>query len=285
MATTTTKAVTVGTAFATGGAAAKSAATFGSLGSLFAMLGGSYISMRAQADDTKSSRERQFMHQMIGVRIVAVLLTLGAFYGIGKLDLFQERFARDILNATLIFIGSIVGTGFFAYVSRRQHQIQIEDGTFVKTEWNSSRKETDSDADKSNDFLKAAKFMAFGLIMFAMLAAHAPWQQYWGQAILSLAGLMAILFWSYHSWQNRPRYHSLRSGWILVFPTIIGLMTMFVFNFHQYDAQSDAQSGPANTNSAPLLVVMAFNFSVVLAYTAFIGVLAWKRKNVLGLKQ
>jgi len=69
---TTSKAAALGAGLVTGGAAAKSAATLGALGGLaglFAMLGAAYTSLRAEADDTKSPRERRFFQQMVGVRM------------------------------------------------------------------------------------------------------------------------------------------------------------------------------------------------------------------------
>ena len=58
---TSAKAATVGAALAKGAPAAQAVMTVGSLGVLLAMLGSAYVSLRAQAEDSKSPRERQFL--------------------------------------------------------------------------------------------------------------------------------------------------------------------------------------------------------------------------------
>jgi RNA polymerase sigma factor (sigma-70 family) len=228
---TTAKAATIGAAFAKGAAAAKSAAMVGSLGGLFATLGGAFITLRAQADDTKSPRERQFVLQMIGIRLIAILLFGAVCFGIGKFDFFLAPVTREILKAAYIFSICVLGMGFFIYSSRRQCQIQIEEKTFVEAEWTMPRRNTDSVTNllgaKSNTNLKAVKFRALGLVLSAIIIFQAPWKQHLGHAILFSAGCALALFWSYRSWQNRPRYQSLRSGWVVVFPIMMGLMTLF----------------------------------------------------------
>ena len=143
LATTTAKAATVGTAVAKGGAVAKSVVTLGSLGGLLALLGSSYITLRAQADDTKSPCERQFVLQMIGVRVLAVSLVFAVSFGILKLDFSHQPVAHEILKAAYIFSVYILGMGLFAYSSRRRQQIQIEEKTFAEAEWTTPRKVTD----------------------------------------------------------------------------------------------------------------------------------------------
>jgi RNA polymerase sigma factor (sigma-70 family) len=279
MVATSAKAATVGTALAKGGAATKSVATAGSLGGLFAIIGGAYVTLRAQADDTKSPRERQLILQMMEVRLVAVLLLIAAYFGIGKLGLAFVPVTGEFLRAAYVFSIYALTMGLFAYGTRQQQQIQIEENTFVEAEWTMPRKHTDfatnSPNAKSNSNLKAVKFMAFGLALTAVMIAQAPWKQHLGHAILWSALLLLSLSWSCYAWQNRPRYQSLRSGWVIAMPLLIGVMTLFLFNLHQYQAQAAADV----SRIASPAEIIAFNFAVVLAYAAFTGIIVWKRKT------
>jgi hypothetical protein len=239
------------------------------------MLGGAYISLRAQADDTKSPRERQFMLQMIGIRIVAVLLFFAVCFGIGKLDFSNAPVTRDILKAAYIFSIYGLGMGLFSYSSRRQQQIQIEERTFAEAEWTTPRKDTDSTTNSPDTNLKTIKSKALVLVISAVMIFQAPWKQHLGHAVLWSAVLVLFLFWSFHSWQNRPRYQSLRSGWVVVFPIMMGLMTLFFFNLHRYQAQAGSD---ASSVASPIVVII-FNLVVVFSYATFIAILAWKRKK------
>jgi hypothetical protein len=274
---------TVGAAVAKGGAAAKSVATAGTLGGLFTILGGgisAYISLRAKADDTKSPRERQFMLQMIGVRFVSCLFLIMMYIGLGQLVFSQTQFAHDILTAALVFFTYVTGMWLFVHGSRRQQQIQIEDKTFVQAEWTTPRKETDSMANppgtKSNTNATAARFMAFLVVLTVIMIFQTPWKEHLDRAILWSSALLLALVWSFLKWQKLPRYQSLRSSWVVVSPILMGLMTLCVFNLHQYQAQA----GTDAASSASQEEAFVFNLVVVSAYAAFVGIiLAWKRKE------
>ena len=275
VAVTTAKAATVGAAIAKGGAAAKSVATVTSLGGLFAMIGGAYITLRAQADDTKSPRERQFILQMIGIRLFTLLLFLAICFATRTVDYPHGPIGSEFSRPVYIYLISIVGTMLFAYSSSRQQQIQIEDNTFVAAEWTTPRKSTNGS--RSNKHIKSAKFMALALVVSVVMIAQAPWQQHFGQAVLWSATWLLLLLWSYHAWQNRPRYQSLRSGWVVIAPVLMGLMTLFIFNLHQYQAQTGSNDSPLASPAE----IFTFNLVVVLAYAAFIGILVWKRRTIL----
>jgi len=131
---TSAKAATVGAALAKGGTA-KGIATVGTLSGVFAMLGGTYISLRAQADDSKSPRERKFMLQWYGKRMFLTLLVFAPFFAAQKCSYFQTRLHLDYLGALFLYVVCAYGMAGFAYHTRRQQQIQIEDNTFVAAEW------------------------------------------------------------------------------------------------------------------------------------------------------
>ena len=168
--------------------------------------------------------------------------------------------------------------GLLAYTSRRRQQIQIEEKTFAEAEWTTPRKNTDHVANphdtKLNFNLKAVKFKAFVLVLAAILIFQLPWKQHLSEAILWSAGFVLALFWSFQIWRNLPRYLSMRLGWIMVCPVLMGLTTLLSFNFHQYQAQagSDASAIASPTE------VLTFNLAVVLAYVVFVGIIVWMRK-------
>jgi RNA polymerase sigma factor (sigma-70 family) len=276
LVTPSAKAATIGATLAKGGAAVKSAAVLGTLGGWFAMLGGAFVTLRAQADDTKSPRERQFVLQMIGIRLFVVMLLGAACFGIGKLDFSKIPSAPEILRSAYIFACYVLAMGLFVYSSRRQQQIQMAEQTFEEAEWTLPRRKSGAAVSpKSNVNLQAIKFKALGLVVTGVMIFEAPWKQHMGHAVLWSAALALAFFWSFRSWQNRPRYQSLRSGWVFASPIIIGLITLFLFNLHQYQAQA----GSDDSSIASPTEVCAFNLVTGLAYAAFIGILAWKRNT------
>ena len=196
MAVASAKAATVGAALAKGGAAAKGVATVGTLGGLFAMLGGAYVTWRAHADETKSPRERQFVLQMIGVRIVAISLIFAASYGILKFDFSHQPLTREMLRAAYGFSVYVLAMTLFAYSSRRRQQIQIEDKTFAEAEWTTPRRDTDCTASasgiKSNTNFKALKFKAFILVLAAYMIFQEPWKQDFGSVPFVFGDIGAV---------------------------------------------------------------------------------------------
>lgn len=275
-AATSTKAATLGSAMAKSGAVTKTAA-FGSLAGFLPMLGGAFLTLKAQADDTKGPRERELVLKMIGVRIVACAVLLAVLFGLGKTDCFRDRFSRDILNAAFLFGVAVTGTLSFTYGRRRQREIQMEEGTFVAEEWTTARRITNSSAKAPTNRSKPWQYMAFGLILSVLTILQAPWQEHLSEALL-LVGLMALTFgWSYRAWQNRPRFQSMTSKWNLWMSGVPGLITLFAFNLHQYQAQTAlAFSGPQS-----LATIVIFNLAVVLAYGAFIAIVAWRQRKAI----
>jgi RNA polymerase sigma factor (sigma-70 family) len=280
LAVTSAKAAAVGTTLAKGGAAAKSAATLGSLGGLFVMLGGIYIGLRAQADDTKSPREREFMRWMIGVRMVVALLTVAGFVLVRKMDVLQQPMAHGIAFAAFFFICTVIGTQLLDYSIRRQRQIQIEDGTLDEAEWTKPRWKTEpllnpaNGTAKSNHLLKAARFMAFPLIFVVYLLVRMPAQSAQKVHLGSLGGILffavAFLLMSFGGWRQRPRYQKPKLGWRIGLAFGMAAITLLMCNSPQSGFQVAGVTSPT--------VTMIFNAVVVLAYAAFAGFLWWKNR-------
>jgi RNA polymerase sigma factor (sigma-70 family) len=277
LAVTSAKAATVGAALAKGGAAAKGVATIGTLGGIFALLGGMYISFKANADDSKSPRERQFMMQWHGKRIFLTLATVASFFAAWQSNYFHAPLHSDYLTAAFLFIVGAYGTAQFTHHCRRRMQIQIEDNTFVEAEWTQPRKITDASGYDSRGTIrsKGARFMAFGIGMTVFVMSQESWKKHLGHALLMTAYFIAALLWGFLQWRNRPRFQSPRASWA-VLPLLLGSATLFYFNFHQYEAQLGANMASIATP----VEIWVFNIVTVLAYGVLIGTLVWKgRRN------
>jgi RNA polymerase sigma factor (sigma-70 family) len=289
----------------------KSAATFGagSIGGLFAAIGTAYVSLKARADDSKSPRERQFMVRMFRRRMTVYLLWVAVYAVATKCDFFQVPIHFDFFLAAFIFYFFCVDLLILAREQNlRRRQIQIEDNTYVAAEWTMPRKVTDPTADavNVNNILKALKFGAFGMILSLMIWWIVGGQQALTQAwkvrlkypvveasliiaaLLMTVGNALAVFMGFWGWQKRPRFMPIRGdgppprGLILfpiIFPIVIGLMTLFVFDLYQCLANNGL---PDPTMASPT-EVLVFNLVVVSVYTAFtirtIGILAKRRKH------
>ncbi len=275
--------------------------TAGSLGSLFVLLGSVYVSLTAQAEDSKSPRERQFVLRMCGMRMFFILLWFATFFVAMNFAYFRVPIHFDYLVAAFFFYFCVDAVFLSAYQSHRRQQVQIEDKTYVEAEWRIPRRFTDSKADsvrsKMNDSLRLVRLAAFGIVSGTMVGALVgafgvivATQQAWELEKLHFGNMFfvtacsvaagAVLFQllDFARRPNLPRFLQLqRSRRFFVAPIIMGLCTLFFFNFRQYVAHS---VGNAFNRASPT-EILVFNVIVVLAYAAFIiGIRAWKRKNV-----
>ena len=274
--TATAKAIAVTTK---SGAAAKGAATLGGLGGLLALLGGAFITLRAQAGDTKSPRERRFVLQMIGVRVVTVLLVLAAFYCIGRPSSSRQPFVYDVVFAGSLLVFTVLYTVLFDYTSRHRRRIQIEDGTWVETEWTTPRREAEVAPDggphtsKFALYLKGSRFLAVVLVqvLIAAVVVVAVWEQGWVRATAILTALGLTVFWAFRDWLNRPRFQSLRLDLLAIIGGTACGLTLMEFNVHQYE------SGLWGSNGKSAAALIGFNVATVLFYTTFIAVFARRR--------
>jgi RNA polymerase sigma factor (sigma-70 family) len=277
LAVTSAKAATVGAALAKGGAAAKGVATVGTLGGLLAMLGGAFVSFKAQVDDSKSPRERQFMLQGLGwKRWLVPLLFLAVFFAATRFDYVRAPIHFEFFVSAFVFCFGVYSMVIIDRRLRRRLQIQIEDNTFVEAEWTMPRKVTDGDtaAAKSKARSRTVRFMALGIGMLVFVVTQESWKQHLGHAILVTAFMALLVVRGFLQWQNYPRFISLRSAWFVYYPVFVGLLNLFLFNYLQYLARMSSDM-PSIASAAE---VFTFNLVVVLAYAAFVGIVAWKRK-------
>ena len=285
LAGTSAKAAGVGAALVAGGGVAKSAALLGPLGGFFAMIGGGFVSLRAEADDTKSPRERQFVLQMIGVNMLTGVVFGVVAFRLAKMDFSHAPAHLDMLRRSLVLCFYVVAMGLFIYNSRRRRQIQREDNTYDEAEWTQPRSKTVADATPAGGLsiprYQALKFNALRLVLAVFMLSLLPWQSHWGLALLGAVLFALLAFWGLRQWANRPRYQSLRSGWVMLSPVVIGLMTLFTFDRQQF--ATPPGTDPALIHSGA--TVLAYNLVVVLVCASLTAVLAWYRRREFPVRQ
>ena len=273
--TTSTKAAAIGATAAKGAMAAKSAVTLGSAGGLFWMLGG-YFGIRANIENTKSPRERQFVVRRTWIGIGFVILALALMLGVRNLMpetrvwLGRDPFVRDVVFAALMFCLAVYSVVMFEYRNRRQRQIQIEDGTLVESEWTTPENPGGFSLDLLRSGSKATVYAAAALVMVvAGVIVVAIWEALAGHWIFALL-LLGVLFWRWRqrSWGRQPRFDA-RLSTLVGGVRGCGLFTLIVCNLTRFRGQMAAID----------LRTIGFNVVVVLAYAALIGFLAWRHKH------
>ncbi|HXA79772.1 MAG TPA: RNA polymerase sigma factor [Opitutaceae bacterium] len=283
VAASSAKATAVSATLAAGGAAAKGlATTLGSLGGLFALLGGGFVSARAVADNTKSLRERKFIILMVRIQLGLSSLFLAAIWGSGKFFVGPASFGVNIVRAIIIFIYCTLHVWLSVFRIRRQRQIQIEEKTFDENDWESPKRETDpavnSSGTRSNSNLKVAKLLAFSLVIAAISIFRRLRNHDFHAAIVVSVIYALILFWAWRRLKNPPRLLNFSGRWfsLLAFrPIVFGSLTLLLFNLGQWGAR--AHPHRFHISVASPAEVTAFNLIVVLAYALLIGILLRKR--------
>lgn len=272
------KAATLATAVAAGGTVANAAAIW-SVGGLLGTLGAAWISVRAQTDDAKSPRERRFVLQILGVRLLCGLLLIPLIYVFGNADSWFSPFDADLWRAAILFLLAAAGALFQVWSSRRRQEIQIADHTFVEAEWLQPRKTTEVSALSGESILgvrlKALKFMAVGVAASVIILLKVPWHTNQQKALNILMICAVALVASYRRFMNLPRYRSIRFGRILSGPVVAGLFTLFFVNM---DAFRQNVGGHAAWEVSTTIVLL-LNSLVVLAYAALIGWLIRLRRR------
>lgn len=290
----------------------KSAATFGagSIGGLFATIGAAYVSLKAHADDSKSPRERQFMVRMFRKRMTVYLIWVAMYFIAIKFNFFGVPIHFDFFLAAFAFYFFCIDLMILAREQHlRRRQIQIEDHTYVAAEWTMPRKVTDPTAGPVNvkNMLRALKFWVFGTILtctiwFQLGSVHTIYQGWKARAQHPVAEVCLVIALSIMTvgfavapytrllqWQKCPRFGPIRGDgppprslvvFPIIFPIVIGLLTLVVFDIHQH--RVDAVASDAANFISPT-DVLVFYLVVALVYTAFtirtIGILARRRKK------
>jgi RNA polymerase sigma factor (sigma-70 family) len=271
-----------GATLSTGSAVAKVAASVAP-GALWALAGGSgIVALRAQADDTKSPRERRFMFMEAGTRyLLAILLINAIFYGGSKLEqsgYVHGPLGRGLLDGGIILVVFAIGTCAYGYNRRRQRTIQMEDGTYVEAEWKLPRSETDSTANspgsKSNANLRTLKLMAVSLSVTVIILVQAPWREY-----PVLCGLFAAIFaltkfMRFRSYRNRPRFECPRNSTFVWAAMLTGSLCLLFYTLHQFGWEV----GAVKPGFSPAEMI-AFILLLIVGYTGRLALCAWKRRG------
>jgi len=266
------KGAAIATALGTGGAAAKGALSIGLFGSIFAVLGGVYLNVIEERDDTKSPREKQFITGMIGLRIFVIVVAVAAFIEMPKLDLFKGDLGQDIFKASAVGAAVVIATGIFGHTNRRRMEIQIEDGTFAEEEWKLPRRETDK---RPVGKLRVLRMVAVGLAWLVFLAMPAPWSPHPLKGLFWVAVVAGCVYWNYRKRQVLPRYNLIRPFNMAGVLLVAGAITLFAFNFNQYLAHKRG----AATAILPPETVIVFNAIVASAYGISAGLFFWKSRK------
>ena len=213
VAASSAKATAVSATLAAGGAAAKSAAVLGSVGSLFALLGSGFVSARAAADcTTKSLRERKFTFLMTSIQLGLQIIFFAAIWNFGNFGNFTlgpASFGFNIVRAIIIFLWCTLGVGLSVFLRRRLQQIQIEEKTFHENDGKWPKKETDpaanSSGTRSNSNLKVAKLLAFILVIAAITIFQILRNHDFRFAIVVSAIFALTFYWAWRHLKNPPR--------------------------------------------------------------------------------
>jgi RNA polymerase sigma factor (sigma-70 family) len=287
------KATALSATYATTVAATKNAASFGLVGSWFAILGSGFVSARAVADNAKSQRERKFIFSLVGLQFGLICLYLVVLVVLLKFVFPHPPFGRDgqlaatylrpnIWFAMVTFLFCLQIVGLNLYRSRRQLQIQVQEKTFDEKEWKLPGRETSFteglSGSKLDSGLRFAKLSAFVLVVVAVTLFQMPWKLRFGQGMVisAITALILLLIWrlAASGMKNSPRF----IGWsgpqfasLVGLSMLMGSATLFSFNFDQRVAQAH----PGVLRAASPAEVSAFNFVVVLGYALTIGVILW----------
>jgi RNA polymerase sigma factor (sigma-70 family) len=267
------KIATLGSAMAKGGAIIKGAASAGAMAGALPFLGGLFFSIREREKGSKSEKETHFMRKWGNFRIVFTVIMLFAMNYAQK-SFKEGTYEREMVVGGFVLVCAIFGALSYLQESKRRREIQMEDGTYVDADWKSPRRVADDAANEpGGKQMKALRVMAsIGLVVMVFMVARAPWHTL-PKVVMITVAMLVVTYWSYQSWQNRPRYQTPRIGVSMALAGVFGAATLGMFNYHQYWAM-------AGRSMAPTWLVVAFDVAIAMGYGTLIGVLAWWRRNV-----
>jgi RNA polymerase sigma factor (sigma-70 family) len=271
---TSAKIVTAGAAAAKGATMAKSAATLGAGGGAWGFLGSFYFAIRGNIENTKSPRERKFV--VLSTWVSMVVLVVGIFLGFALRDTIRhmDRQARDVTLAVLGFTFALYSVVVLEYKNRRRKQIQIEDGTWVATEWTPEWKREGFSLKASRGGSKANLYasLAFviGIVVFVALAFSEATSGHWVRALLDLGICAVALFRNLRAWKCQPRFDA-RFSTLVRFVGMFGLLTLVFYNLSLFRR---------HVNVTDTGAIIGFNLAVVVAYGVLIWILAWYHRKV-----
>jgi RNA polymerase sigma factor (sigma-70 family) len=249
-----------------------SAGTFAALAPL---LGSGYFHLKAEVENAKSPRERQFLVRMIWFRFTVAFLALAVPLVVAVMNpsLFKQPGVIEFGFAGYCFLGAIESAARMMYFHRRRRQIQIEDDTWEESDRSEEAKPAGLLADLSDTNSKANRYSAiaavFGLvgcILFnGTLMTRALSGGQWMVALLILLWFGFVSFRWIRNWRRRSRLvFDARFGTLVKVVCFWGVLTLLILDFSWARGRLP-QSNPGAIGS---------NIAVVLVYAGLIGVLA-----------
>jgi len=239
------------------GALVKLAPALGWFGSSFlGMLGSMFYGSKAAIEDSTSSRERQFRTRVAWMRIVALVIscTIGA--------LLMDRLGE----MEGILIGMFGGCVFEILVPVRWRQIQIKEGTWVPPETEETKGTWLTEfrtAGSKAEFYWAVARLLF-LASMAPVAIYSAIKGYWYLPVFFIY-LAALWFFGKSKGLQRKERYDARFGVLAkrVWNEAFGFI--FAYNLNRIPF------------AAPVVKIsthwVLFNFCIILAHLALIGVL------------
>jgi RNA polymerase sigma factor (sigma-70 family) len=247
----------------------------GTLVGLIPLLGSVFFHLKAEIENTKSPRERQFTVRMIWFRFsIALLFTaMPLFVGLMMPSLIKQRGVVEYGFAGYFFCGAVEAAARTVYFHRRRRQIQIEDGTFEEFDLG---KPTDpaellgdlkDKASKSNRY--AAMAAVFGLATCILFGGGLIKQmlegRHWIAALLFLLWFGFASFRWIRNWRQRPRFvFDSRFGRLAKIMVFCAVMSLLAFDLSWARGRLQPSLGWA----------IGFNILMILAYAALIKVFA-----------
>lgn len=263
-----TKFATAGVAAAKGATMAKSAASVAS-GGMWGFLGSMFFSIRANIENTKSPREREFVKLSTWISSAVLVVGLCLIFVLRDTIRHMGGTTRDVTEAALGFTFAAYTLVMAEYRMRRRKQIQIEDGTWVAAEWSPewTRERFSLSAvdggSKANWY--ASVSFAIAIVVFAVMAISEAIGGHWIRALLTLGICAVAVIRNLHAWKRQPRFDGRFSTYVR-FAGLFGLFTLVVYNLSAFWR-------PATVTNVQ--TVIGFNLGVVVAYGVLIGLLAW----------
>lgn len=239
------------------------------------LLGSVFFHLKAEIENTKSPRERQFIVHMIWFRFTAALLFTAVPIVIGVMmpSIFKQPGVIEFGFAGLCFCGAVETAARFVYFHRRRRQIQIEDGTWEEFDRSIPTKPAGLLADLSDKTSKANSYAAiaavFGLVGCILITATLMMRTmaggHWIAALLILLWSVSASFRWIRNWRQRPR---------LVFDARFGTLAKTMIFFAAMSLLLFDLSWARGRLHPSYEWAIAFNIVVVLAYAVLIKILA-----------
>ena len=263
---------TLGATVAKSGAAGKSAGWIASWslffwGAVLAVLGGGCVSAKAQAEDAKSPRERQFRIRWGWTCMaLALLLVLGWRLAVTEFNLHLVPPGLEVAKAALMLGLAIIFITQIDFLHRRIHRIRAEEGT---------GNEPEKLAGASTVFLclGLAKRMAGLLAAVLILALQEAWEKRWVEALAGLLLIPLFIFLAKVRWQGlqqgRKGTHLRRQ---LAIAAGFCVLTLLQYDLPHFKPSTVSPS----TTTVQMIVV--FNMGTMLAYAALVGILIKRGK-------